>query len=206
MQSACNSLQLHKHAESFSAARHEPNSWREARTYPVRAPTPPWKQQVHEPRELLGFDNVDSVYRGPHEAPTGLCRAQPAAAVIGDLLDLHGWRVHFREEWDDHNLMTLEEFCQFVHTPQRTVRDGDDVASYRAGRASTNRAALHHRRRGHRFLATATTAPPRSLTQAGGQRAMTPVRTGRNGSRPQPRRSLRRHVTVHKDSGSVCAT
>ena len=30
---------------------------------------------------------------------------------------------HIPQDWDDHALLTFEEFCALIHTPQRTVRD-----------------------------------------------------------------------------------
>ena len=31
--------------------------------------------------------------------------------------------IHIPQDWDDHALLTFEEFCTLIHTPQRTVRD-----------------------------------------------------------------------------------
>lgn len=30
--------------------------------------------------------------------------------------------IHIPEEWHDRALLTFEEFCTLIHTPQRTVR------------------------------------------------------------------------------------
>ncbi|WP_134768422.1 hypothetical protein [Nocardioides sp. 1609] len=32
-------------------------------------------------------------------------------------------QIHIPEEWHDHGLLTFEDFCTLIHTPQRTVRD-----------------------------------------------------------------------------------
>ncbi|QCW51014.1 hypothetical protein FE634_12485 [Nocardioides dongxiaopingii] len=32
-------------------------------------------------------------------------------------------QIHIPEEWHDHALLTFEDFCTLIHTPQRTVRD-----------------------------------------------------------------------------------
>ena len=31
--------------------------------------------------------------------------------------------IHIPPEWHDHGLLTFEEFCDLIRTPQRTVRD-----------------------------------------------------------------------------------
>ncbi len=31
--------------------------------------------------------------------------------------------IHIPRDWDNHALLTFEEFCTLIHTPQRTVRD-----------------------------------------------------------------------------------
>lgn len=31
--------------------------------------------------------------------------------------------VHIPDDWDDHDLLTFEQFCTLIHTPSRTVRD-----------------------------------------------------------------------------------
>lgn len=31
--------------------------------------------------------------------------------------------IHIPEDWNDNGLITFEEFCVLIHTPQRTVRD-----------------------------------------------------------------------------------
>lgn len=31
--------------------------------------------------------------------------------------------IHIPPEWDDNDLITFEEFCDLIRTPQRTVRD-----------------------------------------------------------------------------------
>lgn len=31
--------------------------------------------------------------------------------------------IHIPDDWDDNGLITFEEFCEIVRTPQRTVRD-----------------------------------------------------------------------------------
>ena len=31
--------------------------------------------------------------------------------------------IHIPDDWDDNALLTFEEFCDLIHTPQRTVRD-----------------------------------------------------------------------------------
>ena len=31
--------------------------------------------------------------------------------------------IQIPAEWDDHGLITFEEFCTLIRTPQRTVRD-----------------------------------------------------------------------------------
>ncbi len=31
--------------------------------------------------------------------------------------------IHVPDRWDDRALLTFEEFCTLIHTPQRTVRD-----------------------------------------------------------------------------------
>jgi hypothetical protein len=32
-------------------------------------------------------------------------------------------QIHIPEEWHDQALLTFEDFCILIHTPQRTVRD-----------------------------------------------------------------------------------
>lgn len=31
--------------------------------------------------------------------------------------------IHIPEDWHENALITFEEFCELIHTPQRTVRD-----------------------------------------------------------------------------------
>ena len=31
--------------------------------------------------------------------------------------------IQIPDDWDDRGLMTFEEFCELIRTPQRTVRD-----------------------------------------------------------------------------------
>ncbi len=31
--------------------------------------------------------------------------------------------IHIPEDWHENGLITFEEFCELIHTPQRTVRD-----------------------------------------------------------------------------------
>lgn len=31
--------------------------------------------------------------------------------------------IHIPQDWDDRALLTFEDFCALIHTPQRTVRD-----------------------------------------------------------------------------------
>ena len=31
--------------------------------------------------------------------------------------------IHIPDDWDDRGLITFEEFCDLIRTPQRTVRD-----------------------------------------------------------------------------------
>ncbi len=31
--------------------------------------------------------------------------------------------IHIPHDWDDQGLITFEEFCDLIRTPQRTVRD-----------------------------------------------------------------------------------
>ena len=31
--------------------------------------------------------------------------------------------IQIPDEWDDNGILLFEEFCTFIHTPQRTVRD-----------------------------------------------------------------------------------
>ena len=31
--------------------------------------------------------------------------------------------IHIPEDWHENSLITFEEFCELIHTPQRTVRD-----------------------------------------------------------------------------------
>ena len=32
-------------------------------------------------------------------------------------------QIHIPEDWHDQALLTFEDFCTLIHTPQRTVRD-----------------------------------------------------------------------------------
>ena len=38
-------------------------------------------------------------------------------------MNQHGHRSRSHTEWDDNGLLTFEEFCDLIRTPQYTVRD-----------------------------------------------------------------------------------
>lgn len=37
--------------------------------------------------------------------------------------DSHNGPIHAREEWHDHDLLTVGQFCTLIHTSPRTARD-----------------------------------------------------------------------------------
>ncbi len=49
--------------------------------------------------------------------------------------------IQIPQEWSDNGLITFEEFCDLIRTPQRTVRDWRQGASVRDGHGSTAAAA-----------------------------------------------------------------
>lgn len=75
--------------------------------------------------------------------------------------------IHVPSEWDDNDIMLFEEFCSFIRTPQRTVRDwrqrgvGPRWLRFNGtGRLYTTVAELRRFLRG----AQATTSPGRGST------------------------------------------
>ena len=49
--------------------------------------------------------------------------------------------IQIPAEWDDNGILLFEEFCSFIRTPQRTVRDWKRRTLARVGGASTGTAA-----------------------------------------------------------------
>ena len=71
-------------------------------------------------------------------------------------------QIHIPEDWHDHALLSFEDFCTLIHTPQRTVRDwrrrgvGPSWARFEGcGRLYIRVAEAR------RFLGSATTRPVR---------------------------------------------
>jgi len=55
--------------------------------------------------------------------------------------------IQISAEWNDNGLLTFEEFCALIRTPQRTVRDWRRRGRTPLGTLQRLRPALHHRRR-----------------------------------------------------------
>jgi hypothetical protein len=56
--------------------------------------------------------------------------------------------IQIPQEWSDNGLITFEEFCDLIRTPQRTVRDWRQCGHRSAvGTVQRLRPPLHHRRR-----------------------------------------------------------
>ncbi len=55
--------------------------------------------------------------------------------------------IQIPAEWDDNGILLFEEFCAFIRTPQRTVRDWK-TSRHRTPLVAVqrHRPALHHRR------------------------------------------------------------
>ena len=54
--------------------------------------------------------------------------------------------IQIPTEWDDHGLITFEEFCTLIRIPQRTARDWRQRGvGPRWARLQRLRTALHHR-------------------------------------------------------------
>jgi hypothetical protein len=77
--------------------------------------------------------------------------------------------IHISPDWDDDGLITFEEFCDLIRTPQRTVRDwrqrgvGPRWARFNGcGRLYITVAEAR------RFLSSATTGVPRSAEPSPG--------------------------------------